>query len=259
MILKKFYQFLNLKKSQKLKIIYPKLFSSYITETEFYELYYELDQLKNDLSFKCKKILDIGCGTGKFLTFCNLFENPYLCVGLDPAKGCGSSENALQIFRDKVVKLDIKNIKIIEKDIWNFKLKDLKFDIITTNFSLHHIIPTSKNLLRNEFYKKKHQELFLNIANMLVDNGYFIIKEVFKYHLSRFWKFYGEIIGNRNINWKTKHNPKEYVRILKECGFCIISIKFKIPSIFNKFRFFFSNALASFFFNPTYFIIAKKY
>ena len=258
MILKKVYLLLFSKKIQKSKLILSKKLSTVIREKEFYELNYEINELKKYLSFKYKKILDIGCGTGKFLIFCALYEKPQLCVGLDPATGRGSNEKVIQIFKDNIKRLNTRNINIIKKSIWDFETKNLKYDIITANFSLHHIIPTSKNLLRDVSYKKKHRELFFKIFNILEEDGIFIIKEVSKYHLSRYWQFYSKMIGNSNINWRTKHNSKEYIRILKDCGFQIIYKYYKVPYIFNKFRGCLSNQFASFFFDNTYFIIARK-
>lgn len=258
MILKKVYLLLFSKKIQKSKLILSKKISPVIRIKELYELNYELNELKKYLSFICKRILDIGCGTGKFLIFCALYENPLLCVGLDPAMGHGSNKKVIQIFKNNIERLNTLNINIIKKSIWDYEIKDKQYDIITANFSLHHIIPTSKNLLREISYKKKYRELFFKIFNMLENKGIFIIKEVSKYHLSRYWQFYSKMMGNSNINWKTKHNPKEYIRILKECGFQIVDIHYKVPFTFNKFRRFLSNRLASFFFDPTYFVIARK-
>lgn len=112
MILKRVYLLLVSKKIEKLKLILSKELSTVIGEKEFYELNYELNELKKYLSFKHKRILDIGCGTGKFLIFCALYENPLLCVGLDPAKGCGSNEKVIQIFKNNIERLNTRNINI---------------------------------------------------------------------------------------------------------------------------------------------------
>ncbi len=42
----------------------------------------------------------------------------------------------------------------MRKDIWDFEPKDLKFNIIVAQNSLHHIIETSKNLLNSDSKKK---------------------------------------------------------------------------------------------------------
>lgn len=49
----------------------------------------------------------------------------------------------MQNFRDNIKTLNIKNIEVIRKDIWDFDPKDLKFNIIITQNSLHYILETS--------------------------------------------------------------------------------------------------------------------
>lgn len=249
----------NLSKNiQKSKFIAYKRFYSVIGLEDFYSIYYLLKELKKYLSFENKKILDIGCGNGRFLILCTLIEKPLYCVGLDPAEGLGSEKNIIQSFRDNIETLNIKNIEVMRKDIWDFDPKDLKFDIIIAQNALHHIIETSENLLNSDLQKEKHRKLFLKIFNSLEDNGVFIIKEASKYNLARYWPFYGRLLKTSQINWKTKHSPREYIRILRESEFQINVKRFKVPYNLDKMRRFLSNPLASFFFNSTYFIIASK-
>jgi len=185
-------------------------------------------------------------------------ENPLICVGLEPAEGKGSNKKVIHTFRNRVKKLNLENVNIIKETIENYNSNGLKFDIISANFSLHHIILSKKNLLRENVSKKRYRELFLKIYDMLENNGIFIIKEISKYHLSRYWPYYGRIIGNDNIDWRTKHNSKEYIRILIDCGFKPNYVIYKIPYPLNRFKFFLSNPIARFFLDSTYFIIAKK-
>jgi len=117
MKLKKLYWLLYSKKIQKSKFTLLKNISSVLAKKEFYELYYELIEMKKYISFENKKILDIGCGTGKFLIFCALIENTLFCIDSDPAEGRGSDENVIQIFRYKIETLNIININKIKMRI----------------------------------------------------------------------------------------------------------------------------------------------
>lgn len=232
---------------------------SMIGEQNLFQTYSDIRILNNFINFKEKKVLDIGCGSGEFLIICNLIMDPLYSVGLDPSEGKGSNKNVIKIFKENIRKLDlISKIDIIKKDIWDFEItENFEFDIVSTNFSLHHIIPTSRNLLKNRD-NRRHYKLFSKIFNLLEDDGTFIIKECSNSHLSKHWQLYGKIIGNENINWKTKHNPTEYMEILEKCGFKNISVTYKLSHRFPKLKVCLANRFARFFLDSTYFIIAKK-
>ena len=232
-------------------------------EKEFQRHYDLILQLKPLITFKNKNILDIGCGNSKFIILCSLIEKAKNCIGIDSADGKGSNKNILDRANKDIESLGINNIRIIRKDIFGYDSFGKKFDIITANFSLHHIINSNSNLLKDPVNKQNISVLFNKIYKLLKYDGTFIIKEISNIGLAKSWKFYGKIIGTKNRDWKSKHNPKEYVRILKNCNFNSIRVKYAVPYIlrkfgFNKFDILLSNQVANFFFSSTFLIFAKK-
>lgn len=247
-------------KTQKIqKLLQYNIFSDI---RELIGLREELNFMRKRISFKNKSILDVGCGTGKFLILCSLFCDPKKSVGLDQAEGKGSKKEILEKFKNSIKILNIDNIGIIKNDIFDFHT-DQKFNIITLNFSLHHIIRTKNNLCKDPDSQQKTLRLFQKIFCLLEDDGILIIKEVSNQNLSRYINFYGKLLG-LNLDWETKHQPYEYKQILRLAKFQDIKISYGIPFIMkkyglDKFEFLFSNKIANFFLSSTYFIIAKKH
>lgn len=101
-----------------------------------------------------KKILDLGCGTGRF-DFLFEKENPLSILGID------ISEKMITIANEKSMNRD-SNVKFIKGDISNFNTYiEGKFDFIFSSTTLHYISDL--------------KGLFSNIYNALDENGICII------------------------------------------------------------------------------------
>lgn len=227
------------------------------------KFYFQFLELKKYISFKNKTILDIGCGKGNFLILCSVLEKASNCIGIDLGEGKESEKNCLEIFQQNINLLNLDNVKYIKSDIFNYNSEDCQFDIITANFSLHHIIKTTKSILSTQELINKSLGLFDKIYNLLKPNGIYLIKEASKYNLSRYLPVYGKILGLDIICWKTKHLPSEYIEILKKSKFKNIRVIYSIPYLIQKYRFLkfkklLTNPIANFFFSSTYYIIARK-
>ncbi|MEE9378484.1 MAG: class I SAM-dependent methyltransferase, partial [Candidatus Lokiarchaeia archaeon] len=237
-----------------------KVFSS---ESNFNSFYFQFLELEEYISFKNRTILDIGCGNGNFLIMCSLFEKASNCIGIDSVQGKGSEKDSLKIFQQKINLLNLDNVKYIKSDIFKYDFEDKQFDIITANFSLHHIIETTKNFLSSQELINKSVILFNKIYKLLKPNGVFLVKEVSKYNLSRYFPIHGKIFGLDNINWKSKHLPSEYIVGLKKAKFKNVGVIYSIPYLIKKYGFLrfkklLTNPIANFFFSSTYYIIARK-
>ncbi len=87
-----------------------------------------------DLSrIKGKSVLDVGCGSGRFL---ELFkESGANIVGIDLSYAVDSANDNLGLN---------KNVNIIQADVFNLPFKDETFDFIYSIGVLHHTIDTEK-------------------------------------------------------------------------------------------------------------------
>jgi len=101
-----------------------------------------------------KRLLDVGCGTGKHLEY---LKNDYSCVGMD-----------LNDEMVAIAKQNIKEVKFIQADMVDFDLKS-KFDIILCMFSSIGYVKTYSNLTRT----------IANFSNHLEQGGVIIIEPWF--------------------------------------------------------------------------------
>ena len=101
-----------------------------------------------------KRLLDVGCGTGKHLEY---LKNDYSCVGMD-----------LNDEMVAIAKQNIKEVKFMQADMIDFDLKS-KFDIILCMFSSVGYVKTYSNLART----------IVNFSNHLEKGGVIIIEPWF--------------------------------------------------------------------------------
>ena len=142
---------------------------------------------------KGKKVFEVGCGNGQLLNY--LSSKGLEVLGLDFSKELLS-----------IAKKNYPNLKLVNKDICNYKTKE-KFDGIISKDVLFHI--PDKDLIG----------VLNNIKNMLTNDGKFcVIMDIPKEE--------GEQIFVEELNEKYKiyYNymaPEKVEKILKDCGFII--------------------------------------
>ncbi len=224
----------------------------FYTELNFF------NEIKRIAHIENREILDIGCGEGRLLTIFNLFGKAELCCGIDPADGKGSSMSVLDVFKKNNNALGLKNIKIIQDDFLIHDFGEMEFDIITAIDSIHHIINTKENILKNQKVNFQFNTLFKKIYNLLTSKGIFVLYDCSKFTLRHYCKsFYN--LTKSNVNFKTKHTSREYSRILRKVGFKDLYLKYYLRSYYlNKFKLLFSNPITTFPIDSHYFIFSIK-
>jgi cyclopropane fatty-acyl-phospholipid synthase-like methyltransferase len=102
-------------------------------------------------TFPIKKVLDIGCGTGKYLMF--LKEKGFETGGID------SSPTAVEITKKNL--RDNSDIRCI--DMYEYALPIATYDLVISIATIHH------------GYKKQIRDLIKRLYLSLVDDGHFFI------------------------------------------------------------------------------------
>ncbi|MDG2166252.1 MAG: bifunctional 2-polyprenyl-6-hydroxyphenol methylase/3-demethylubiquinol 3-O-methyltransferase UbiG [Alphaproteobacteria bacterium] len=133
--------------------------------------------------FSKKEVLDLGCGTGKFLY--NYFELGSKCTGVD-------NYNNFQ-FKNK------RNFSLLNFDIINFLKKNkLKFDVIFIYEFLEHLSNDQREIL------------FKHLSKILNSNGIIFISTLNKNPISKFLSI--NVAENiLNLLPKNTHDPKLFI------------------------------------------------
>jgi len=133
--------------------------------------------------FSKKEVLDLGCGTGKFLY--NYFELGSKCTGID-------NYNNFQ-FKNK------RNFSLLNFDIINFLKKNkLKFDVIFIYEFLEHLSNDQREILFN------------HLSKILNSNGIIFISTLNKNPISKFLSI--NVAENiLNLLPKNTHDPKLFI------------------------------------------------
>ncbi len=98
--------------------------------------------------FKNKKILDMGCGSGRF-------TNALATLGASKVIGIDLGNKGLEIARINAKAWNIKNVKFIQGSVLDLPFKDNEFDFIFCKGVLHHTGDLKKGV--KEFFRVMKQ------------------------------------------------------------------------------------------------------
>jgi len=189
----------KIKEKQKCRFFYEKESEKY-DEIRFSckcrKMYNLLQQeiISNNLN-NCKKIIDIGCGTGRFSVYLSKKGHDVISIDL--------SLEMLKILKQKSKKQNL-NIKLVRADIEHLPFKKESFDGISSIFVLRH---------------------FKSIDKIISEFGYIIKKQgiITFDNMNTKFKFYDELLQKTGKNTKKFSDyffDKSYIeKILKRNNF----------------------------------------
>ncbi len=111
-------------------------------------------------------VLDYGCGTGS--TACEIANDVKEIYAID------ISSRMIAISREKAAEKNIENVRFVEGDIFDEKLKKESFDRILA-FNMLHTIPNPENALQRINELLKPDGLFISTTPCLADKMSFLI------------------------------------------------------------------------------------
>ena len=134
-----------------------------------YHTSFYVDYFKNKLPEDNSKILDIGCGGGKFLKYLSGINNSYMLYGLDHSP-------EMVALSKKINKQAVAQgrLKIIQGSATNISTENNYFDLVTAFETLQFWPDIEKS--------------FIEIVRILRNGGRFIIINRFPPEESKWWK-----------------------------------------------------------------------
>ncbi len=143
---------------------------------------------KNKMPAENSKILDIGCGGGKFLKFLAQSNTTYTLLGLDHSSEMVSL--AKKINRNEIKQ---NRISIFQSSATNLSIESSSIDLVTAFETIQ--------------FWEDIKTAFSEIVRVLKKNGKFVIINRYPNENSYWWKIA-----------KIK-NDEEYIKVLKDAGF----------------------------------------
>jgi len=161
--------------------------------TSFYVNYFENNLPDND-----SKILDVGCGGGKFLKYLSEINDSYILYGLDH-----SSEMIKLSKKINTQAIAQNRLRIIQGSVSNISIENDYLDLITAFETVQFWPDIEKS--------------FLEIARVLLNGGQFTIINRYPPKNSKWW------------NIAKIKSDKDYIDKLENAGFrqVTIDLKFK--------------------------------
>ena len=174
-------------------------------------------QLFQDIDFRDKAMLEIGCGKGMLCLWASLHGAQ--TVGLEPlGEGCYDSSECHQAFRSMAEQLHLPHASIHPVTVQGFDSPKNYFDVVLSVASINHLDEKNCVVLGDSpAAVREYQNIFRNIAGMMKPGGKLIIMDAARRNL------FGDL-GMRNpmspnIEWFKHQQPEFWVRLLNECGF----------------------------------------
>ena len=175
-------------------------------------------QVFQNIGFKDKTMLEIGCGKG-MLCLWGALHGTRDTVGLEPmAEGCYDSSECHQAFRSMARHLNLPQARILPVTVQGYDGPKNYFDVVLSVASINHLDEKSCVALNESTAAlQEYQNIFRNISAMVKPGGKLIIIDAARRN------FFGDL-GMRNpitpnIEWFKHQQPEFWSRLIGECGF----------------------------------------
>jgi SAM-dependent methyltransferase len=173
--------------------------------------------LFNDLDFRGKNVLEIGCGKGLMCLWAKIHGAKHV-VGLEPMTvGYYDSADTPNEFATMARESGLDNVAMVNETLQNYRT-DMKFDIVLSLASINHIDePSCIELQRSAAAYESYVNTFRQLRGMMSDNGTVFIADATNRSFLSDLRMKNPF--NPDIEWFKHQAPETWAKLLSECGF----------------------------------------
>ncbi len=179
--------------------------------------YYCRHLLFKGVELRGRRMLDIGCGNGRFCMWAAVHGAAEV-LGLEPSEAGSRGNQAVQKFREAVHDLGLTNVSIREQTFQEAALDAGRWDIVLLHASINHLDEAACIRLRDdESARETYRGLFRKLRQLMPRGGHLILTDCARRNLFA-------DLGLRNpfvptIEWHKHQQPETWIELLGPCGF----------------------------------------
>jgi SAM-dependent methyltransferase len=203
--------------------------------------YYCRHQLFTGIDLKGKKILDVGCGNGRFSLWAAVHGADEV-LGLEPSIEGSRGNSSLDVFRSAIEDLGLGNVFIKEVTFQDYDSPSLYWDGVLFSASINHLSEEACiELRRNKESQNEYLNIFSKLRTIVAPGGWVVITDCSS---SNFYRG----LGIRHpflptIEWHKHQPPDVWVALLLKAGFVKPRITWLSPAKYLHFGALFSNRI----------------
>lgn len=183
-----------------------------------------------NIEVRGKRVLDVGCGTGKHSLYLASLGGAREVVGVDPSEGAGSPAEAYEIFQRGAIRLGLQNVRLIRDDFRAVHFSE-KFDIVLSIAALHHIYVSDTDACLDAYARQEYRRLIEKFYDVVDKGGWLIIVEASRHNITQITKKIGIPAPGflKSMSWDTKQVPEMWISLCREVNFSNISMDYYVP------------------------------
>lgn len=179
--------------------------------------YYCGDVLFKGVRLQGRRVLDVGCGNGRYSLWAAC-QGADEVLGLEPSAEGSRGNKAVQEFREGVRTLGFQNVEIEEQTFQSLKPHAKKWDVTLIHAAINHLDePACITLLEDSASWQKYIEIGRSLRAIMPQGGDLVVVDVGRRN------YYGDR-GRVNphaptIEWEKHQQPEAWAQVLSEAGF----------------------------------------